>query len=678
MPRANGPQRRVMKMSPSIRPPNSRRHRLRSGFLLVFFAVALLLLATFGPWFYSRHFFFVLLAVILTTLCIGIALQVHFFFLTRREQHETAGVLDATEREFQSIFDSALDAILILDDKGLCLEANPAALVLLGTRRNELIGESIQKFHSPVDNFEGAWKQFLERTEIKGEVQLIGQNGGNVFVEYTAKANYLPGRHVAILRDISLRKEAEAALRASDERFQQMADNIQEVYWMLDAKTKHVLYVNPAYETITGRPLASLRDNPASYQETFHPEDRVRVLTRLDEATRTGQLDEEFRIVRPDHTVRWVSVRGFPVRDSTGVIRRLVGVSQDISARKSAEEQMAKNLALAESAWAEADAFRKTTLALTQNLKMDYVLDTLLESLLKLIPCESARVLLVETDTRLFLGRELQYRRATGRTTKSPDTLDAKESRFLMQVLVTKNSVLISDTNDEPEWSRFKGHAHMRSWLCVPLVASQQVLGLLSLGDAHPGFFTHEHLRLAKSLAIPASVAIQNARLYERAEIYGTELEQRLADLEQTEQALKQAQDGRTLSEDKFTKVFRSSPIAFSITTVDEGRFIEVNQAFERRYGYSNKDLVGRTVSDISVWGNPAERAEMLNEVRSQGQVRNRITRFRTRSGELLYTIYSADIIELDGQQCLLAVSEDLPEGGSLQESLNQKAAVSR
>lgn len=667
-----------MKMFTSIRHASARRRRVRAGLLLISFAAVVLLGVTFGPRPNDHPFFLLLLTLILTTLCVAIAFQVHFFFLARREQRETAGVLDATEREFQSIFDSALDAILILDDKGLCLEANPAALALLGARRTELVGQSIQRFHLPVDNFESAWKRFLDRKDLHGEVQLTRRDGSHVFVEYTAKANYLPGRHVAILRDISLRKEAEAALRASDERFQQMADNIQEVYWMLDAETKSVLYVNPAYETITGRSLASLRDNPASYQEAFHPEDRVRVLTRLDEATRTGHLDEEFRIVRPDHAVRWVSVRGFPVRDSAGVIRRLVGVSQDISARKSAEEQMAKNLALAESAWAEADAFRKTTLALTQNLKMDYVLDTLLESLLKLIPCESARVLLVETDTRLFLGRELQYHQTTGRTAKSPDTLDAKESRFLMQVLVTKNSLLISDTNEEPEWSRFKGHAHMRSWLCVPLVASQQVLGLLSLGDALPGFFTHEHLRLAKSLAIPAAVAIQNARLFERAEIYGSELEQRLADLELTEQALRQAEEGRTLSEDKFTKVFRSSPIAFSITTVAEGRFIEVNEAFERRYGYSCKELLARTVFDIGVWYDPCERSQMLEQIRKQGQVRNRITRFRTRSGELLDTIYSADIIELDGQQCLLAVSEDVPQGGNVQVSLNHKAAVAR
>jgi hypothetical protein len=68
----------------------------------------------------------------------------------------------------------------------------------------------------------------------------------------------------------------------------------------------------------------------------------------------------------------------------------------------------------------------------------------------------------------------------------------------------------------------------------------------------------------------------------------------------------------------------------------------------------------------------------MLDQVREQGQVRNRITRFRTRSGELLETIYSADTIELDGQQCLLAVSEDLPDRANLRNPLNNKAAVAR
>jgi len=447
---------------------------------------------------------------------------------------------------------------------------------------------------------------------------------------------------------------------------------------MLDADTKQIIYVNRAFESVTGRSLDTLCENPTSYQELFHPEDRIRVLTRLEEAVQTGQLDEEFRIIRPDHATRWVWVHGFPVRDSTGVVHRLVGTAQDITARKLAEEQIARNLAMAESASAEADAFRKATLALTQNLSMDYVLDTLLQSLLKLIPCESARVLLLETDARLFLAREVHRNESNRRPPKCTATWAATDNHFLMQVLASRNSLLIRNTSEEKDWAEFRGNSHFRSWLCVPLTASQSVLGLLSLGDTQAQTFTPEHLRLAKSLAIPAAVAIQNARLYERAEIYGAELEHRLEDLQHIQQALREAQEGRTLSEQKFAKVFRSSPVAFSITTVDEGRFVDLNEAFERRYGYSREELLDRTVFDIGIWDDPSERLRMLNEIHEHGCVRNRITRFKRSTGEPIQTIYSAECIELDGRQCLLAVSEGLPDHTYTQTPAAHEAAPAR
>jgi GAF domain-containing protein len=75
----------------------------------------------------------------------------------------------------------------------------------------------------------------------------------------------------------------------------------------------------------------------------------------------------------------------------------------------------------------------------------------------------------------------------------------------------------------------------------VPLVAGGLIVGILSLGANEPGTFTNEHLRLAKSLAVPASVAIQNARIHERAEIYAAELELRLEELRTGQQALQQA-----------------------------------------------------------------------------------------------------------------------------------------
>ena len=164
-------------------------------------------------------------------------------------------------------------------------------------------------------------------------------------------------------------------------------------------------------------------------------------------------------------------------------------------------------------------------------------------------------------------------------------------------------------------------------------------------------------------MAIPAAAAIQNSRLYERAEIFGSELQRRLTDLRQTEKALEQSEEERKVSEDKFQKVFRSSPVPFSITTVNEGRFIDVNAAFERRYGYSRAEVIGRTVGELRIWEDPKDRMSMIAQLEQHGPIRNIITRLRTKSGEVKPTACSADKIQFDGQSCILAVSEDLPDG---------------
>jgi PAS domain S-box-containing protein len=243
-----------------------------------------------------------------------------------------------------------------------------------------------------------------------------------------------------------------------------------------------------------------------------------------------------------------------------------------------------------------------------------------------------------------------------------PLTLIADKSPFLKRMLEDRKSVLIPDTKQEAEWQSFKGHSHLRSWLSVPLVASDEYLGFLSVGHEEPNRYTQEHLRRAELLAIPAAVAIQNARLFARADIFASELQRRLADLHKAENALAQSEGDRQLSEEKFQKVFRSSPIPFSITTLKEGRFLDVNAAFERRYGYAREEALGHTVHELRIWEDPADRVLMIEQLQRGGPIRNVITRLRTKSGEVKLTAYSADRIQFDGQSCILAVSEDLPE----------------
>src|SRR5579859_2420825 len=178
--------------------------------------------------------------------------------------------------------------------------------------------------------------------------------------------------------------------------------DLHEGFWMIDAETKKALFVNPAYETITGRSCESLEENPTSYEELIHAEDRVHVLSKLDEATQTGHFNQKFRIVSAQGELRWVWVRGFPVRDAEGKIRRLVGTALEITAQKQAEEQVTANLAIAKAAWAEAEALRKATLSLTQDLRMDFIMETLLRSLEELVPYTCARVLVPESGPHML------------------------------------------------------------------------------------------------------------------------------------------------------------------------------------------------------------------------------------------------------------------------------------
>jgi PAS domain S-box-containing protein len=309
---------------------------------------------------------------------------------------------------------------------------------------------------------------------------------------------------------------------------------------------------------------------------------------------------------------------------------------------------------------------RKATLALTQDLHMDFVMDALLRSLEELIPYSCARVLVPEGGPHvLALGERLlpEPSKTSSRYRPGyPLTLIADKSPFLKRMLEDRKSILIPDTKQEEDWQSFKGHSHLRSWLSVPLVASDEYLGFLSVGHADPNRYTQDHLRRAELLAIPAAAAIQNARLFARADIFASELQKRLADLHNAENALAQAEGDRLLSEDKFQKVFRSSPIPFSITTVKEGRFMDVNAAFERRYGYAREEVLGHTVQELRIWEDPADRVLMIEQLQRGGPIRNVITRLRTKSGEVKLTAYSADRIQFDGQSCILAVSEDLPE----------------
>ena len=140
--------------------------------------------------------------------------------------------------------------------------------------------------------------------------------------------------------DITERKRAELELRASEERFLQLAANIQEVFWMTDAESGEEIYMSPAAATLWGRPVADMMQKENAFINSILPEDRPRVLETLEKEKQGAKVEMEYRITRPDGSVRWIWDRAFPILDQAGKVKRIAGISADITERKWAEEKL--------------------------------------------------------------------------------------------------------------------------------------------------------------------------------------------------------------------------------------------------------------------------------------------------------------------------------------------------
>ncbi|MEW5747016.1 MAG: PAS domain S-box protein [Nitrospirota bacterium] len=139
--------------------------------------------------------------------------------------------------------------------------------------------------------------------------------------------------------EVGERKWMMEALRQSEMRFREVAENIDEVFWMSDAAFGEIRYVSPAFEKIWGAPIQRLYEENTVFLGSVHKDDRERVEERILKSGDDG-FDEEFRIVRDDGSIRWIRNRAFPVRGESGQVCRLVGVAADITGNKAMLEEL--------------------------------------------------------------------------------------------------------------------------------------------------------------------------------------------------------------------------------------------------------------------------------------------------------------------------------------------------
>ncbi len=141
--------------------------------------------------------------------------------------------------------------------------------------------------------------------------------------------------------EISDRQQAEERLRKSEEQLRQLAENMHQVFWMY-AQDGQPIYISPAFEQIWQRSCQEWYANPNIWRQAIHPEDQARVAAAFQESV---EFRAEYRIVRPDGSVRIIYDQAFPIADQSGQIYRIAGIAEDITERKQAQQEMFKAIA---------------------------------------------------------------------------------------------------------------------------------------------------------------------------------------------------------------------------------------------------------------------------------------------------------------------------------------------
>lgn len=255
--------------------------------------------------------------------------------------------LEPREDEFSLIVESAPVGLLLADPLGACRYVNPSWCQTTGLSREDSLDFGWLTAIHPGDRdrvFQ-AWDQAVaERQQLSLQYRILRPDQSLCWISSTIIALYdsqdsLMG-YVGTLRDITSEKLAEDALRESESKFRQLAENIRQIFFILSCDGE-MLYISPIYKEVFQRPYQELYQNPRRWLECVHHGDRRQVTEALNRQIHQGQVFEEtYRIVRPSGEVRWLSTKAFPVPDHQGASYRFVGLAEDISDRKLAEDAL--------------------------------------------------------------------------------------------------------------------------------------------------------------------------------------------------------------------------------------------------------------------------------------------------------------------------------------------------
>jgi PAS domain S-box-containing protein len=499
-----------------------------------------------------------------------------------------AQILVVEEKQYRRFFEQSNDAVFIHTLDGDILNVNSQACKMLGYAREQLLSMPIPALH-PEEALPGS-RQAFQITREKGAVRFESRfkkaDGKIIDVEISSSViDHEKGTVQGIVRDITERKQAEEALRENEQKFRQMAETINEVFWMSDPDFTTMLYVSPAYEEIWGRTCQSVYEQPMSWVEAICPEDREDAIASFEKQAQGEATYNEFRIVRADKAIRWIANRGFPIKNEAGKIIRITGIAEDITERKRMEEALQDNIQELKTAYEQAKVFAQdltrditerkrvekalreseeryrnlneeleqrvtqrtrdlsllyeVTMMASESLDLGTILARSLERVLAAIEHDAGIIHLLDEE-----GERLRLAVEQGIPSQVVAEIDAMplSDELTGWVIEHGEPLLIPDIATDPRMPQVARtiDASSYAYLGVPMRARGRVLGVLSVLGEKEQQFNAEEVALLASVADQVGVAVENARLRQQAE--------RAAVIEERERLSRELHDSVTQS----------------------------------------------------------------------------------------------------------------------------------
>jgi PAS domain S-box-containing protein len=295
---------------------------------------------------------------IIAMLVVGITISVTFGALHRsrlRTEMEFENTRKAAARLTQFFTASSVAKSMSRLSDRVIVDVNPAYLRLFGVESSQVIGRTPAAAGIVVG--QDARDRMFERVRDEGairdvEVAISAPNGAVRFLQVSSQLLDMEAEQLVLTTFVDItaskqavaearaREAAESLARSSEDRFRELAESIQEVFWLIDIAKHELVYISPVYEKVWGKPCSSLALDASAWLDSIHDDDRARVCEAL--RTRPPELtyEDRYRIVRPDGSIRWIQDKSFPVRDENGTVIRIAGVAADITDQVALQDKL--------------------------------------------------------------------------------------------------------------------------------------------------------------------------------------------------------------------------------------------------------------------------------------------------------------------------------------------------